>query len=126
MLRGAVCPVQTIAETDFRERIGVVAKEAVGWNFDGEGVAARLEIGHHFQIFGRAEAVGVLVAESRDLSSIMSLMLDGKKDEVVAKAGDDRFALEIARIDKDLEAVPFAEIGLANFLERDLHFSSNR
>ena len=109
--------VDPISKPDAGKAEGVVAVEAVGRNLNGEAVGSLIEVGGHLKVFGMAEAVGVFIAETGDFSAIKVLGFDGEKDKVVAKLRNDPFGFEIARVDKQLDAVARPKVPFSDFLK---------
>jgi hypothetical protein len=118
MLGRSLEAIDPVSKANAREAERVVAVKTVGWNFDGYAIRLVIEIGSDLEIFGVAETMGVFIPKSSDFSAVEVLHLHGEKDEMVAKSGHNSLGFEITRIDKELDTVPFAKIGLPNFLER--------
>lgn len=117
MLRRPLEAIDSVSKPNAGKTHRIISMKAVTGNFYRKAIGFIIEIGDNLQILRMAEAVGVFIAKTGDLTAIKILRLYWKEDKMVAKTGDDSFSFQIARVDKKLNTIPFSKIILANFLK---------
>ena len=117
VLRQAPSPVDPVGKSKAGEAEGVVPVETMGGDLDRHPVGGIFDERNDLEIFRMAKAMHVIASKAGHFPPIEILRLRGKEDEVVAEAGDGSLCLQIACVDKELDAIAAPIIALSDFLK---------